>query len=170
MKLIRRGFFFSRTEEIMQVNILNQRIGKVKRTDLNKSIYFRTCNIFLFNDAGKLLVQKRSENIKPFPGFWDASPGGVVRINETDLEAVNREIKEEMNLEPGDVKKLATVSIENEEWFWWSTFFKGKVLGEIKKSHEVEDYKFMSIDEIKARLKKGEKFTPGCLKGLQYLH
>ena len=153
----------------MQVNSLNQRIGKISRDQMCTKIYFRTCNMFLFDGNNKLYVQKRAMTVEPFPGYWDACPGGVVRIKETDLEAVLREISEEMGIVPKDVTKIATISIENEGWFWWSTIFKGFCKEEIKKSAEVEDYALMNIQEINDRIQAGEKFTPGCLSGLRLL-
>jgi len=167
--LLRRSYFFSRTEEIMQVNSLNQRIGKVSRNGITKEVFFRTCNIFLMNSEGKLVVQQRAEHIKPFPLYWDAAPGGVVRINETDAEAAKREIFEEMGVEVDDLEKLATVSIENEGWFWWSSFFKAKFKGNIEKSKDIHDYRLMSLKDVRRSIDDGDKFTPSCIVGLKWL-
>jgi isopentenyldiphosphate isomerase len=166
MKFIRRNFFFGRVEEVMQVNSLNQRIGKVASSKLSKEIYFRTCGIFLFDNHNKLLVQKRSLSESPFPGYWDIAPGGVVRIKETDLEAIMREVFEEMGIRPIKVVKVDTVSIENEGWFWWNTYFKGTYKEDIKKNSEVLECFKMTLAEIQEKIQKGEKFTPGSLIGL----
>ena len=167
--MIKRGFFFSRTEEIMQVNVLNQRIGKLAREKMSKETHFRTCNMFLFDTNGKLFVQKRPEHIVPYPGYWDAAPGGVVRINETDLQAIMREISEEMGIVPVNVLKLSTISIENQGWFWWTSFFKGHCNSEITISKDVEEYRLMDLEEIAKRVQAGENFTPGCLRGLSLI-
>lgn len=166
---LRRGLFFSRTEEIMQVNSLNQRIGKISRDGITKDVFFRTCNIFLFDSDGKLVVQQRGEHVNPFPLYWDAAPGGVVRINESDAEAAKREIFEEMSVDVHDLEKLVTVSIENEGWFWWCSFFKAKFKGEIQKSKDVKDYKLIAVKDVKEMILNGEKFTPSCVKGIKWL-
>ena len=155
-----------KVEEIMQVNSLNQRIGKIPIDKMSKEIYFRTCNMFIFDKNNKIYVQQRSATENPFPGFWDAAPGGVVRISETDFEAVMREISEEMGIKPVEVAKIATVSIENEGWFYWTTFFKGKSDELVTKSKEVEQYVLMEFEEIKEKIKNGEKFTPWTKNGL----
>ena len=136
---------------------------------MKKEIYFRTCNLFLFDQNNSLIVQKRLADENPFPGYWDASPGGVVRINETDLEAIMREIREEMGVVPVNVTKLATKSIENEGWFWWSTFFRGECKDQVTKHEEVQEYRAMPLQEIEDMIKAGEKFTPTCLSGLSLI-
>lgn len=165
---LRRGFFFSRTEEIMQVNSLNQRIGKIRRDEMRKEVFFRTCNVFLLDSQGKLVVQQRGEEVNPFPLYWDAAPGGVVRINESDQEAAKREIFEEMGVDVCELEKLATVSIENEGWFWWCSFFKARFTGEIQKSKDVKDYRMVEVGDVRKMMESGEKFTPSCVQGIKW--
>lgn len=54
------------------------------------------------NSEGKIYVQKRSLDRRMFPGVWEI-PGGHVDEGETMEETIQREIKEELNLEVTDI-------------------------------------------------------------------
>ena len=50
----------------------------------------------IFNDVGNFLITQRSSD-DSYPEFWEF-PGGKVEANETLLEALQREIQEEVGL------------------------------------------------------------------------
>lgn len=57
----------------------------------------------LFNNEGKVLIQKRSFDEDIFPGLWGI-PGGTVEISDGSVtKALKREVKEEVDLEIEDV-------------------------------------------------------------------
>ena len=62
-----------------------------------------TCAIILFNS--KILVTQRSENMS-LPLKWEF-PGGKLEENESELECIKREIKEELNIEIDVVNQLS---------------------------------------------------------------
>jgi 8-oxo-dGTP diphosphatase len=67
---------------------------------------------FLINDAmNEILLQKRSPNRRIFPNFWDAI-GGHLEGEETILEGLEREIKEESSMELTEVLKF----VNHFEW------------------------------------------------------
>jgi mutator protein MutT len=53
---------------------------------------------FLIEHKESFLLIKRSHHEQNFPGLW-AFPGGKVEIGETVVDAIEREIKEETNLD-----------------------------------------------------------------------
>ena len=60
----------------------------------------RPCiEMILFNEAGEVLVSERGQ--EPAKGMSDI-PGGFVDFNETLDEALEREVKEELGLNPDD--------------------------------------------------------------------
>ena len=59
----------------------------------------------IINEKGQILVQKRSTERKLFPNCWDL-PGGHVDSGDTILGTINKEIKEETNLEVASVVEL----------------------------------------------------------------
>jgi len=53
----------------------------------------------IFNSEGKILIQKRSLNEEVFPGLWGI-PGGTVEMSDKSvLDALKREVKEEVDVE-----------------------------------------------------------------------
>jgi mutator protein MutT len=50
------------------------------------------------NENGEIFIQKRSESRKSYPNVWEI-PGGLLEKNESDVECIRRELKEELSLE-----------------------------------------------------------------------
>ncbi|WP_445385265.1 NUDIX hydrolase [Robiginitalea sp. IMCC44478] len=64
-----------------------------------KGLFHPTVHIWIYNGRGQVLLQKRSETKKTFPGLWDVSVAGHVAAGEAIEEAALREAKEELGLE-----------------------------------------------------------------------
>ncbi|MEK6875343.1 MAG: NUDIX domain-containing protein [Nanoarchaeota archaeon] len=76
--------------------------------DLKKSVA-----IFLINPDNKMLFQLRDNKKSiPFPGFWSLIGGGV-EGNETDIQAIIREIKEEINCEVKNIALIGEINFFN---------------------------------------------------------
>ena len=60
--------------------------------------WHRTVHIYIFDDKGKLLVQKRSLKKDLNPGLWDIRFGGHISAGQNMDEAVLRETQEETGL------------------------------------------------------------------------
>jgi 8-oxo-dGTP diphosphatase len=63
-----------------------------------------TCAIIVIEN--KILVTQRSEEMK-LPLKWEF-PGGKLEENETEIDCIKREIKEEINIDIEVVKKLSS--------------------------------------------------------------
>ena len=65
-------------------------------------LHFVTAVAVIRREDGRILLLKRRESEKVYPGFY-AFPGGKVEGNETISEALVKEVKEEcgLDLEPG---------------------------------------------------------------------
>ena len=103
-----------------------------------------TCAIILIN--GKILVTQRSEKMK-LPLKWEF-PGGKLEINESEINCINREIKEELNIEIEVLKKLSN-SIFDYGTFKINLipFIANYISGEILLS-EHKDYKLLDKSEL----------------------
>lgn len=72
-------------------------IGQASRTHVHEhGLLHRAVHIFIFNEQGHILLQKRSWSKDRFPGRWTSSVSGHVDAGETYLEAALREIQEEI--------------------------------------------------------------------------
>ncbi|RBN49732.1 DNA mismatch repair protein MutT [Flavobacterium psychrolimnae] len=103
-----------------------------------------TCAIILVEN--KILVAQRSEKMK-LPLKWEF-PGGKLEENETEIDCIKREIKEEINIEIEVLRKLSNTIYD------YGTFkinlipFIAKyIYGEIRLA-EHKDYKLLEKVEL----------------------
>ena len=103
----------------------------------------------IIKKKGKILLIKRSPNVKYYPGAWDL-PGGNPEQNEELNEAIKREVKEETGLiiDPIDIiwEKTAFVIDININFKLFST---RNIRGELYISHEHSEYMLADVKEIK---------------------
>lgn len=137
-------------------------IGKATRRECHSGskLLHPVVHLHIFNDDGELYLQKRSEYKDIQPGKWDTAVGGHIDYNESVIDALYRESKEEL-----DVKAFIPVflyryifesEIERELVYTFRTIFTGPIRPDLK---EVEAGRFWSIDEINTKIKSGV-FTP----------
>jgi 8-oxo-dGTP diphosphatase len=103
-----------------------------------------TCAIIFFDK--KILVTQRSEKMK-LPLKWEF-PGGKLEENESEIDCIKREIKEEINIEIEILEKLSN-SIYDYGTFKINLipFISNYVSGEIILS-EHKDYKLLDKSEL----------------------
>ncbi|MDD2647077.1 MAG: NUDIX domain-containing protein [Patescibacteria group bacterium] len=82
-------------------------IGQEQRERVHKSgLLHREIHVWVYNDKGEVLLQKRAMDKDTFPGLFDASVGGHVDLNQTYEEAATRELEEEIGVK-ADIKDLS---------------------------------------------------------------
>jgi 8-oxo-dGTP diphosphatase len=103
-----------------------------------------TCAIIVIKN--KILVTQRSEKMK-LPLKWEF-PGGKLEENESEIDCIKREIKEEINIEIEVLRKLSN-SIYDYGNFKINLipFIAKHILGEIKLT-EHRDYKLLQRKEL----------------------
>ena len=77
-------------------NLTNLQISRGVKVP--KGYYRLVVHICIFNEEGKMLIQKRTPN-KKWPNKWDISVGGCVTAGESSKLAAMREVKEETGLD-----------------------------------------------------------------------
>lgn len=119
-----------------------------------------TCAIILIEN--KILVTQRSNKMK-LPLKWEF-PGGKVEENETEIDCIKREIREEINIEIEVVKKLSSCIYDyGNVKINLIPFIAKHIRGEIKLT-EHKDYKLLEkaallgLDWAKADLPIVEEF------------
>ena len=81
------------------------------KSEAHKNGWFHaTVHIWLFTSDEKILLQKRAQTKKVFPGLWDISVAGHVTAGEEILSSAKREVFEEigLQLEDKDLTKIGT--------------------------------------------------------------
>jgi isopentenyl-diphosphate delta-isomerase len=85
------------TEYLILVNENNRAVGRGEKRAVHEAgLLHRAFSIFLVNDAGQLLLQRRSRGKYHSAGLWANSCCGHPRPGETTLEAAHRRLGEEL--------------------------------------------------------------------------
>ena len=84
-------------EQVVLVNELDQEIGLMEKMEAHeKALLHRAFSVFVFNDAGELLLQQRAFEKYHSGGLWTNTCCSHPRPNEAVLDAANRRLVEEM--------------------------------------------------------------------------
>ena len=119
-------------------------------------------HLHVFNSKGELYLQHRSKWKKVQPDKWDTATGGHIDYGETVMEALYREVNEEIGLasgsyEPRLIKKYIYNSpIEKELVYVFTTIYDGELS---PSETETQGGRFWSVDEIKQNI-GANVFTP----------
>lgn len=86
-------------EQVLIVDAHNRPAGTAARSRMRaEGLAHRATCIFVFDRAGRLLVQKRTATKDLYPGYYDAAAGGVMVAGETWEESAAREAEEELGI------------------------------------------------------------------------
>jgi isopentenyl-diphosphate delta-isomerase len=90
----------SDAEQLILVDAEDNPLGALAKADCHDGdgILHRAFSIFLFNNAGQLLLQKRSANKRLWPGYWSNSCCSHPRQGESMTEATGRRLQDELNI------------------------------------------------------------------------
>lgn len=117
-------------------------------------------HLHIFNSDGDLYLQKRPEWKDIQPGKWDTACGGHADYGETIVEALRREVREELGIKdftPTFIIKYVFESKHEKELVYVNTVVYD---GPVKPSKdELDGGRFWSEEEIKQNIGKGV-FTP----------
>ena len=82
-------------------------LAMLKDAEAN-GLYYRVIAVAVLDKSGRILLQKRSDNMQIDPGKWDISAGGHVDEGKTYETSAIMELKEELgivNIEPREYGK-----------------------------------------------------------------
>ncbi|MDZ7832614.1 MAG: NUDIX domain-containing protein [Desulfobacterales bacterium] len=122
----------------------------------NRDWLHQVVHVLVFDDRGRLLLQKRSLEKTVAPGKWDTSVGGHVDCGESIEYAMQREMAEELGIR-GATPEFAYQYIhandfESELVFTYICRFNGEICFN---PDEIDSAAFWAIPEISANLGKG---------------
>lgn len=146
-------------EELLEiVNEQGNVIDILPRSEIhgNPALLHRVVHVLVFNRKAELLLQKRSMNKDVAPGKWDTSVGGHVNPGEELLEAVNREMKEELGITVCEPEFLYTYihsnPYESELVHTYSCIYDKEISFN---RDEIDEVKFWRLEEIEENIGKG---------------
>lgn len=96
-------------EHVVLVNESNAVLGTMPKAEVHHAAtpLHRGFSLFMFNRKGEVLSQKRSAVKRIFPLVWTDSVSGHPQIHETNEEAAQRRVKEELDMELAAVEEIA---------------------------------------------------------------
>lgn len=147
-------------------NVVGRRPGSecVKR-----GLRHRAVAVLLFDEKGRLYIQKRADSMGWYPGYWTLSVMGHVSSGETYGQAATRELREELGVEC-QLKPVAKVRTPN--WPYkdmvereYLFVFDGNVKNpRIRLSEETKEGRFIRFEEfVEMAKKQSGKLTPDTL-------
>ena len=91
----------SESEELILVDSDDNEIGTLSKAHCHDGdgVLHRAFSLFIFNEAGELLLQQRSAEKRLWPLFWSNSCCSHPRHGETMEQAVERRLAQELGLE-----------------------------------------------------------------------
>lgn len=89
--------------------------------------WHRTVHVWFLNSKRELLIQKRLDTKKSYPGLWDISAAGHIEAGDGSIDSAIKEVREELgvNVLPGELEFLFTIkgkSVTNNGTFVDSEF------------------------------------------------
>ena len=147
-----------KTEELFPlVDESGKVIGTATRKECHSGTFWLhpVVHLHLFNNKGELYLQKRAMTKDVQPGKWDTAVGGHVDAGETILEALAREVREELGVIDADMKPLFVYpyrsTTEYELVNAYYTIYNGEIFPD---PSEVDEGRFWSLDEIREAMGK----------------
>ena len=147
------------------IDILDENGIKTGNTSTIKELHksgkwHKVVGIIIYDFNKKLLMQQRALNEISDPGKWDISAAGHVNSGETEIEAVKRELSEEigLNLKENQIELFMsykkevnnkTVNKKHLEDIYIAQIDAESINEFTIQNEEVEQVKWFSINELK---------------------
>ena len=147
-------------DQVILVNEQDEPIGTMEKIEAHeKALLHRAFSVFIFNDAGELMLQQRAADKYHSPLLWTNTCCSHQKVGETNIEAGKRRLQEEMGFST-DLKDVCS-------FIYHAPFDNG--LTEHEFDHvltgvynkepnlnpdEAEAYKWMSLEDVKTDMKQ----------------
>lgn len=120
--------------------------------------YHFVSHVWIVNDNGEYLIQKRQPWKKGWPNMWDSAAAGAAQAGDDDITAAIRETKEEIGIDISrdKMEHLFTVKFVNGFDDIWLVRQNININDVKLQYEEVADAKWVTEAEIKRMVAKGE--------------
>jgi len=132
----------------------------------------------VLNNAGELLLTKRSNKKRLWPGFWDGSVASHVFMGEDYKQASMRRLREEIGVVTAQVRyafkfryKASYNCIGTEHEICAVTFVRGIEADTLSYDrNEIAEIKLMSLNALMTEIKKNRHiYTPWLILAMEHL-
>ncbi len=96
------------------VDAADRVVGRATRAVVRaENLWHRACFIVALDGEGRVFVHLRTATKDVFPSYYDLTVGGVVGAGESYREAAEREVREELGVEPRDLERVGSLHYED---------------------------------------------------------
>ena len=133
-------------------------LGKALRQDCHNGshILHPVVHLHVFSSKGELYLQRRAMHKDLLPGYWDTAVGGHVMYGETIMQALVREVQEEIGITDFTPEHVETYrydsSRESEMVHVYKVIYDGPFHWN---DGEVMDGRFWSLDQLRQAMGQG---------------
>lgn len=139
-----------------------------------KGLKHRVVIIFVEDEGGRILLQKRSPNVAVYANCWDVSAAGHVDEGEDYLTAAKRELAEELGLSQVELEPLESMYAETyfedgRQAKRFRNIFRTRIDSKTKLTpspEEISEIRWASVEEIHALIKDHSQEVHADLGGL----
>lgn len=153
-------------ELVVLVNIEDNVLGLMEKQQAHvNGLLHRAFSVFLFNENGEMLLQKRAEKKYHSPLQWTNAVCSHPRNGETYLDGAKRRLKEELGIETELTEKFHFIYKADVGGGLWEHeldhVFIGNYNAEFNlNKDEVEDVRFVSLEDLDKEMSENpEHFT-----------
>lgn len=132
-----------------------------------QGLFHRSVMVLVYNDQGKLYLQKRGPQKSLYPNRFDLSATGHVRAGESRQEAAARELQEELGLTAPSLAWLDAVPASEETAYEFVTLFTAGRLNQPPRPNpdEVAGGVFVDAAELAALVRDyRDLLTPAVIR------
>ena len=125
-------------------------VGRERRGEVHaRGLMHRSAQVLVFNAAGELFLQKRSEHKDEFPGLWDSSAAGHVDAGEDYIDCARRELAEELGITaPVELQPLFRLPASADTGWEHCSVFRCHYDGPLRlDEHEVAEGRWLSPED-----------------------
>lgn len=154
-------------------DVLDEEGNKTGEIKLREEVHrdgdwHKSVHIWIVNDKGEVLLQKRSPNKDSHPNMWDISSAGHLVAGDDSLSGALREIKEELGVEVLP-ERLSLIGTRKKAGKYTQTFINNEFsdvyllrwslpLNQLYiQEEEVSAVKYVSLDEFRNMIHSGDK-------------
>ncbi|MFZ1527325.1 MAG: isopentenyl-diphosphate Delta-isomerase [Ferruginibacter sp.] len=140
--------------QLILVNENDDPVGFMEKMEVHeKGLLHRAFSIFIFNQKGEMLLQKRAKNKYHSGGLWTNACCSHPLLGEATEPAAHRRLKEEMGFDTVLNKSFSFVYKvhfgNGLTEYEFDHVFTGKYDGEIRPvAEEVSEYKYVPVAEL----------------------
>ncbi|MBW8359170.1 MAG: isopentenyl-diphosphate Delta-isomerase [Weeksellaceae bacterium] len=153
-------------EQVVLVSENDEILGTMEKMQAHENgILHRAFSVFLFNDIGEMLLQKRAAEKYHSPNQWTNAVCSHPRVDESYLQGAKRRMKEELGIDTELTEKFSFIYKADVGQNLWEHeldhVFTGTFNGAFNlNEEEVSEVRYIGMDDLNKEMKeRPEHFT-----------